>query len=195
MKYLLRSGNIEDYRRCSFIRFFLVLTHLWSSPDFLRISNLDEGTFKYEPVKSLKKKILFHFLFIVNLCQQLYAPLHGSLEPCSYSPGQTCEFSCDKGHILTGSTTRTCKSDGSWTGTPTQCNGNWSQILFLSSMMILGEQFWGCVLWCGCIFKRARHVSPCHQLQPLYCKCSILIATKTKQVCVSFQLSNLLFSD
>ena len=117
----------------------------------------------------------------MNLCQQLYAPLHGSVEPCSNSPGQTCEFSCDKGYILTGSTTRTCKSDGSWTGTPTQCNGNWSQILFLSSMMILGEQFWGCGLWCGCIFKRARYVSPCHQLQPLYCKCSILIATKKKK--------------
>ncbi|CAH3155251.1 unnamed protein product [Pocillopora meandrina] len=55
-------------------------------------------------------------------CQQLYAPPHGSLEPCSNLPGQTCEFSCNKGYILTGSTTRTCNSNGTWTGTPTHCN-------------------------------------------------------------------------
>ncbi|XP_066030110.1 low-density lipoprotein receptor-related protein 6 isoform X2 [Pocillopora verrucosa] len=55
-------------------------------------------------------------------CQQLYAPPHGSLEPCSNLPEQTCEFSCNKGYILTGSTTRTCNSNGTWTGTLTQCN-------------------------------------------------------------------------
>ncbi|XP_022803615.1 sushi, von Willebrand factor type A, EGF and pentraxin domain-containing protein 1-like isoform X1 [Stylophora pistillata] len=58
----------------------------------------------------------------VNRCQQLHAPPHGSLEPCSNLPGQTCQFSCDKGYTLTGSTSRTCNSDGAWTGIPTQCN-------------------------------------------------------------------------
>ena len=126
------------------------------------------------------------FLFTVNHCQQLYAPPNGSLEHCSNLPGQSCEFSCNKGYTLTGSTTRTCNSNGTWTGTPTQCNGNWPQLLFAFSIMILGEGLWGWVLWCGCISKRTRLVSPCHQLQFPYFKCSILIALKTKKVCVSF---------
>lgn len=58
----------------------------------------------------------------VNRCQQLHAPPHGILDPCSNLPGQTCQFSCDKGYTLTGSTSRTCNSDGRWTGTPPQCN-------------------------------------------------------------------------
>ena len=120
------NGNTEGCRRSSFLQFFSVLTHLWSSPDFLRISE--------------KEKVEFsRFIFIVNHCQQLYAPPHGSLEHCSNLPGQTCEFSCNKGYILTGSTTRTCNSNGTWTGTPTQCNGNRPQSLFSSSVMILGE--------------------------------------------------------
>ena len=71
------------------------------------------------------QKFKFPFLIheTVNRCPQLSAPVHGSLELCSNLPGQTCLFSCDKGHVLTGSTTRTCNSDGTWTGTQPQCNG------------------------------------------------------------------------
>ena len=79
-----------------------------------------------------KKKILVQFLFVEKRCQQLYAPPHGSLEPCSNLPGQTCEFSCNKGYILMGSRKRTCNSDGTWTGTPTQCKGDWPQLLLFS---------------------------------------------------------------
>ena len=115
-------------------------------------------------------------LFLIERrCQQLYAPPHGSLEPCSNLPGQTCEFSCNKGYILTGSITRTCNSNGTWTGTPAQCNGNLPELLFSSSIMILGEGLWGWVLCGECILKGTRHISPCHQLQYLYSKCSILI--------------------
>lgn len=66
---------------------------------------------------------MFFFCKIVNRCPQLSAPIHGSLEPCSTLPGKTCHLSCDRGYILNGSTTRTCNSDGTWTGTQTQCNG------------------------------------------------------------------------
>ena len=33
----------------------------------------------------------------------------------------TCSFTCDTGYELTGSDTRTCQSDGSWSGTDVMC--------------------------------------------------------------------------
>ena len=120
----------------------------------------------------------------MNRCQQLYAPPHGSLEPCSGLPGQTCEFSCNKGYILTGSTTRTCNSDGTWTGTPTQCNGNWPQLLSFSSKMILGDGLWGWVFWDGCILERTWLVSSCHQLQSLY---SLVFLSRQKKILSAFR--------
>ena len=42
---------------------FSVLTHLLSSSDILRIFNLEEGTFKNEPVASLEKKNNYCFTF------------------------------------------------------------------------------------------------------------------------------------
>ena len=33
----------------------------------------------------------------------------------------TCSFTCDTGYELTGSDTRTCQSDGSWSGSDTVC--------------------------------------------------------------------------
>ncbi len=59
----------------------------------------------------------------MNRCPQLFAPANGSLYPCSNLSGQTCIFSCDNGYNLIGSRTRRCNSNGTWTGTPTQCNG------------------------------------------------------------------------
>ena len=33
----------------------------------------------------------------------------------------TCSFTCNTGYELTGSDTRTCQSDGSWSGSETMC--------------------------------------------------------------------------
>ena len=33
----------------------------------------------------------------------------------------TCSFTCNTGYELTGSDTRTCQSDGSWSGSETSC--------------------------------------------------------------------------
>ena len=35
--------------------------------------------------------------------------------------GDTCSFTCNNGYELTGSTERTCQSDGSWSGSPVSC--------------------------------------------------------------------------
>ena len=33
----------------------------------------------------------------------------------------TCTFTCNTGYELTGSSTRNCQSDGSWSGSDTMC--------------------------------------------------------------------------
>ena len=46
---------------------------------------------------------------------------------CSMVNGQmfsyedTCSFTCNTGYELTGSSERTCQSDGSWSGSPVSC--------------------------------------------------------------------------
>ena len=35
--------------------------------------------------------------------------------------GDTCSFTCNTGYELTGSDTRTCQSDGSWSGNDVIC--------------------------------------------------------------------------
>ena len=35
--------------------------------------------------------------------------------------GDNCSFTCNTGYELTGSNTRTCQSDGSWSGSPVSC--------------------------------------------------------------------------
>ena len=37
------------------------------------------------------------------------------------SVGETCNFTCNTGYELTGSDSRTCQSDGSWSGSDVVC--------------------------------------------------------------------------
>ena len=64
-------------------------------------------------------------LFIVP-CPLLNNPNNGIIS-CSLgddnvtSYEDTCNFTCNTGYELTGSDTRTCQSDGSWSGTDDIC--------------------------------------------------------------------------
>ena len=43
----------------------------------------------------------------------------------------TCSFTCNTGYELTGSNTRTCQSNGSWSGTDISCRrGTYAVIMF-----------------------------------------------------------------
>ena len=67
--------------------------------------------------------------------------------------GDTCSFTCNTGYELTGSDTRTCQSNGSWSGIDGVCRrGNhhfghyyvhyYCEIVILNPMIIvLKEQF------------------------------------------------------
>ena len=59
-------------------------------------------------------------------CSILNHPMNGMIN-CSlgddgvHSYEDTCSFTCDTGYELTGSTGRTCQSNGSWSGLPVSC--------------------------------------------------------------------------
>jgi len=60
-------------------------------------------------------------------CDNFMTPLNGEITSCSSGSmgvgyeGDTCSFTCNTGYELTGSDTRTCQSDGSWSGSETMC--------------------------------------------------------------------------
>ena len=59
-------------------------------------------------------------------CNDLLIPANGNVS-CSSGKvgvgytGDTCSFTCNTGYELTGSNTRTCLSDGSWSGSDGAC--------------------------------------------------------------------------
>ena len=69
---------------------------------------------------------LIHFSFLVP-CSSLNDPNNGTIS-CSLgddgvpSYEDTCSYTCNTGYELTGSDTRTCQSDGSWSGSDAMCS-------------------------------------------------------------------------
>ena len=66
------------------------------------------------------------YILLVS-CPPLTAPINGMIS-CSLGDDgvpsfeDTCSFTCDIGYELTGSDTRTCQSDGSWSGSVAICS-------------------------------------------------------------------------
>ena len=60
-------------------------------------------------------------------CGNLSTPANGEIMSCSSGTvgvgyeRDTCSFTCNTGYELTGSDTRTCQSNGSWSGTDDVC--------------------------------------------------------------------------
>ena len=54
-------------------------------------------------------------------CPTLLAPLNGRMEPCSNQTGQICQFSCNTGYMLSGSSVRTCLPTSTWSGSVFTC--------------------------------------------------------------------------
>ncbi|XP_065899208.1 CUB and sushi domain-containing protein 1-like isoform X3 [Dysidea avara] len=60
-------------------------------------------------------------------CDNLTSPSNGEITSCSSGgigvgyEGDTCSFTCNTGYELTVSDTRTCQSDGSWSGSDAMC--------------------------------------------------------------------------
>ena len=70
--------------------------------------------------------MLLLWLLYVVLCSNLIQPNNGTIN-CSLGDDEvisyedTCSFTCNTGYELTGSDTRTCQNDGSWSGSSNVC--------------------------------------------------------------------------
>ena len=60
------------------------------------------------------------FPYIVP-CPPLTAPDNGMIDCTGSLFEDTCTFSCDDGYNITGSETRTCQSDQTWSGSEAMC--------------------------------------------------------------------------
>ena len=74
--------------------------------------------------------LIITILFIDIQCDNLSAPANGEITSCSSGrvgvgyEGDTCSFTCNTGYELTGSDTKACQSDGSWSGSDESWSGN-----------------------------------------------------------------------
>ena len=65
--------------------------------------------------------------FLLLACPSLNAPSNGMISclPLGgdglHDPGDTCTYTCDTGYEITGNSTRSCQSDGTWSGSDTMC--------------------------------------------------------------------------
>ena len=70
--------------------------------------------------------IIISMVILLVSCTSLTDPNNGTIN-CSLgddgvpSYEDTCNFTCNTGYELTGSDTRTCQSDGSWSGSDVVC--------------------------------------------------------------------------
>ena len=55
-------------------------------------------------------------------CGDLSNPVNGRVVLQLTTEGSVATYSCNKGYKLSGSSTRTCGSDGAWTGDAPTCN-------------------------------------------------------------------------
>ena len=76
---------------------------------------------------SLQTRTLTNPNFAVT-CTQLDHPTNGMITCSAGDDGvlsyeDTCSFTCDTGYELSGSNTRSCQRDTSWSGIETECRG------------------------------------------------------------------------
>ena len=74
-------------------------------------------------------------------CGNLSTPFNGGIRSCSSGrvgvgyEGDTCSFTCNTGYELTGSDTRTCQSDGSWSGMDSVCRRGTYVVMYTCFMI------------------------------------------------------------
>ena len=79
---------------------------------------------------------LLHLSSPLVLCSSLSGPDNGTIN-CSLgddgalSYEDTCSFTCNSGYEQTGSDTRTCQSDGSWSGHDVVCRRGIGFIIYV----------------------------------------------------------------
>ena len=78
-------------------------------------------------ILTTKGRVMIYGCYTVVSCPNFTQSNNGVIN-CSLgddgvsSYEDTCSYTCNTGYELTGSDTRTCQSDGSWSGSDASCN-------------------------------------------------------------------------
>ena len=81
--------------------------------------------------------MIFYFIKLLVTCPSLDDPSNGMVN-CSLGDDEspsfedTCNFICDTGYELTGNETRTCQSNGNWSGSTAMCRRSESFYKYVS---------------------------------------------------------------
>ena len=82
------------------------------------------------------------FILLLVSCLSLVNPSNGAVS-CSLgddgvpSYEDTCSFTCDTGYELIGNDTRTCQSDGSWSGSIAMCRRGTYMVSYVCVILII----------------------------------------------------------
>ena len=102
----------------------------------------------YACFKNCKLKVMMFVSLPTVRCPLLTNPVDGMID-CSLGDDgvpsfeDTCSLTCNTGYELTGSDTRTCQSDGSWSDIDSVCRRgtNIAMYVYFIIMIICGEMF------------------------------------------------------
>jgi len=81
------------------------------------------------------------FIHLDIQCSNLTKPSNGEIVSCNSASigvgyeGDTCSFTCNTGYELSGNDTRTCQSDGSWSGSEIMCERGIYYMLYCSALV------------------------------------------------------------
>ena len=90
---------------------------------------------------------LLHIIFLILVeaitCPPLDSPENGRIDCLLGDDGEPnlgdfCIYICDEGYNITGSTRRTCRADGTWSGTDVTCTGIVGMTVYYNAVTVHG---------------------------------------------------------
>ena len=75
------------------------------------------------------------------MCPTLTSPANGAVSAPTKTVGSVARYSCSSGYTLSGVATRTCQSNGEWSGSQPSCQGESFRWLYAVRSMN-DDHFW-----------------------------------------------------